>query len=563
MKTASASLLKQTNSRKHSIVWRKAAVLGSLWAASEIVLGSFLHNAHIPFSGEFLTAIGITILVAGQRLWPEKGLLWRTGLVCAAMKSVSPSAVILGPMFAISAEGLLAETGVRLLGRNAAGYALAGGLAMCGTLAYKFLRMFMVYGPDTIKVYLRGVEWLKDYGMSGVNGYVLFFAVLAAYFCLGIFAALAGLVAGQGKAPARSAAEAKPEFKKTAGGENSARSYSAAALGMHIVFVAAVMAAGRRIPFWILPCIAFCYAYLCSLFYPRARSLLRHAGLWAGVLSASVLAGLILGSSGAGFYMALRAFILTIGFAAIGEELLNPRIRSLMERIAGRIFFQTLEYAFNSLPGIIASLPSGRDFARRPLAVLGEAVARAPFLLDAIGQQPVFIITGGHGSGKSELVMELARLLRAAGKKPGGICAAGLWENGLRSGFDLIDLAADKRVPLCRRGVSGAAVTAGEFGFYSEGLSAGTAALSPESCAAADVVFVDEIGFLELDGGGWFAALQKLISDAKCPLVLVARDYLLDKVRARWDLDHAAVWRAGKTSPEDAVKELLHLSQPY
>ncbi len=91
-------------------LWRKAAVLGS-----------FLHNAHIPFSGEFLTAIGIAILVSGHRLWPERGLLWRTGLVCAAMKSVSPSAVILGPMFAISAEGLLAEAGVGLLGGNAAG----------------------------------------------------------------------------------------------------------------------------------------------------------------------------------------------------------------------------------------------------------------------------------------------------------------------------------------------------------------------------------------------------------------------------------------------------------
>jgi len=30
-------------------IWLKAAMLGSLWASVEIILGSFLHNLHIPF----------------------------------------------------------------------------------------------------------------------------------------------------------------------------------------------------------------------------------------------------------------------------------------------------------------------------------------------------------------------------------------------------------------------------------------------------------------------------------------------------------------------------------
>jgi hypothetical protein len=67
-----------------NLLWRKAAVIGSLWAASEIILGSFLKNAHIPFAGLVLTGIGVAILVAGHSLWPVKGLLWRAGLVCAA-----------------------------------------------------------------------------------------------------------------------------------------------------------------------------------------------------------------------------------------------------------------------------------------------------------------------------------------------------------------------------------------------------------------------------------------------------------------------------------------------
>ena len=545
---------------EHTLLWRKSAVLGSLWAASEIVLGSFLHNARVPLSGEFLTAIGIAILVAGHRLWPERGLLWRSGLVCAAMKAISPSAVIFGPMIAISMEGLLMETGVRLFGVNPAGYLLGGGLAMSWPLAHKAANLLVYYGPDAINIYLRGVGWLYRYcGFGPGNLWAPLILMFAAYFLAGAASAAAGMRSGKKGMIIPAQSSEKPALKPRGNRENTARSYSVAALIGHILFVSAVMSAGRKTPPAAILAGAVVYAYICVRFYPRAGSLLKRTGVWAGVLAASLLAGLILGSAEAGFYMAIRAFILTVGFAAIGCELTNPSIRRLLYRLGGGMFFETLEYAFSALPGIIAGLPSGRDFARRPLTVLGAAVARAPFLMETLGRPPVFIITGGHGSGKSELVIKLAGILRAAGKKPGGICAAGLWENGIRAGFDLIDLASNRRVPLCRSGVSGAAVTAGKFGFYAEGLSAGASALSPEILSGTDMVFIDEIGFLELDGGGWASALNRLLQDAKHPLILVSRDYLLDRIRAHWKLHSAVVWKTGEVTVESCVARLTAL----
>ena len=542
---------------KNSVVWRKAAVLGSLWAASEIVLGSFLHNARVPFSGEFLTAIGIAILLAGHRLWPERGLLWRTGLVCAAMKSVSPSAVIFGPMVAISMEGLLAETGVRLLGGNPAGYLLGGGLAMSWALAHKVANLLIFYGPDTISIYLRGVEWVRlRCGFGPGNSWAPLILMFAGYFLAGAAAAAAGMRAGKEKASACAASSVRPAAKSPGGHDNPVHSYSAASLILHILFVSAVMSAGRKIPAAVMLAGAGVYAYVCARFYPRAGSLLKRSGVWAGVLTASLAAGFMLGSAEAGFYMALRAFILTLGFAAIGCELMNPSIRRQLERLGGGVFFETLEYAFNALPGIIAGLPSGRDFARRPLAVLGGTVARAPFLLDSLGRPPVFIITGAHGSGKSELVMKLAELLRAGGKKPGGICAAGLWENGRRSGFDLINLYSGARTALCRRGPGGG-VRAGEFRFFEEGLAAGLSALSSGGLSDADAIFIDEVGFLELDGGGWAAPLRELSSGGMPPLVLVVRDYLIEKVAVSFDLDRPVVWKVGSITAAAAMPELF------
>lgn len=544
--------MKRNCEKDKALVWRKAAVLGSLWAASEILLGSFLHNAHIPFSGEFLTAVGIAIMIAGHRLWPERGLLWRAGLVCAAMKSVSPSAVIFGPMFAISAEGFLAEVGLRLLGANPAGYVLAGGLAMCGTLGYKLLRLFMVYGPDTVEVYLRGVEWLRRFGLAGAGNWTPLAAAAVLYFLAGGAAALAGLAAGVTKLAPAGEADSQSLRRPAAAGEG--RSYSPWALAAHAGFVAAVMAAGRRLDPWALAGLAGIYACICVAFYPRAAGLIKRAGLWTGVLAASLAAGLVLGSAGAGLYMALRAFLLTMGFAAIGEELLNPAIRRLVERVFGKIFFETLEYAFASLPGVLAGLPRGKEFFRRPLAALGAAVALAPHLLERPRRQ-VFLITGGHASGKSTFVGNVARLLRERGLRPAGIVAEGLWKGGVRAGFDLVDLSSGVKTPLCRR-EPGGKIRAGEFRFLEEGLAAGRLALSEKSVRPAAAVFLDEIGFMELEGGGWAPELAALLGAGGPPVALVVRDYLLEKVLARWRIKPDAVWKAGETAAEDALAAL-------
>ena len=111
-------------------IWLKAAMLGSLWASVEIILGSFLHNLHIPFSGTFLAALGLTLMINGYKLWPEKGLFWRTALITAVMKSMSPSAIIFGPMVGIFMEGVILEISTRLFRNRWPGFIIGGALAV-------------------------------------------------------------------------------------------------------------------------------------------------------------------------------------------------------------------------------------------------------------------------------------------------------------------------------------------------------------------------------------------------------------------------------------------------
>ena len=133
--------------------WIKASIAGTIWAASEIVLGSFLHNLRVPFSGNILTAIGVVILISISYIWTDKGLFWRAGLICALMKTLSPSAIIFGPMIAIFSESVLLELSVRLLGRTIAGYLMGAMFAMSWNLFQKIANYIIYYGANIIEVY--------------------------------------------------------------------------------------------------------------------------------------------------------------------------------------------------------------------------------------------------------------------------------------------------------------------------------------------------------------------------------------------------------------------------
>lgn len=378
------------------MLWRKAAVIGSLWAASEIILGSFLKNAHIPFAGLLLTGIGIAILVAGHRLWPEKGLIWRAGLICAAMKSISPSAVLLSPMIAICVEGICAELAVRLLGGNAAGYLLAGGLAMSWGLLHKIGKLYLFYGPESLAVYARGLEKLRAWLGSPGGPWGPLAALLALYFLAGAAAAVTGMRASASGETVPLGGRAAEAFKPRAGVPGGY--YSIFLLLVHVAAVAALTVSGL-LPLWAAASLSAGYGLACAVFYDRSAALLGRRGLWGGLLIASVLAGWLLGDWGSGLRMTARAFALTLGFAAIAQELMNPAVRRLVERVSGPALFETLEYAFASLPLVLGSLPSGRDMLLRPAASLRTVIGRAPGLLD-VERRRVLNLDGGPGPGK-------------------------------------------------------------------------------------------------------------------------------------------------------------------
>ena len=157
-------------------------------------------------------------------------------------------------------------------------------------------------------------------------------------------------------------------------------------------------------------------------------------------------------------------------------------------------------------------------------------------------QQPsVIILTGPLRSGKTTLLLALLYYLRRERLTVAGIIAEGLWEKGVRSGFNLLDVAENVITPLCRRAGENGPRGATPYVFSREGMAAGRRALSVERCAAADVIFVDEVGPLELRGGGWAPSLSPLLAVRGPVHLWVVRDSCLDEVKRMWGLEDAEV----------------------
>ena len=190
-KTGRASFIFKMN--KHNSLWLRAAVLGSLWASSEIIIGSFLHNLRLPFRGYLLTIMGIIILTAGYRRWPVRGLFLRAGIICALMKTISPSAVIMGPMIAIFMEAVCLETGIFLLGSGWAGCLLGGGLVMSWILIQQIANALIFYGPAIAELCFGVISYFQIRLGVHAGGGLAIAVLLAVHFILGALASAAGI----------------------------------------------------------------------------------------------------------------------------------------------------------------------------------------------------------------------------------------------------------------------------------------------------------------------------------------------------------------------------------
>jgi nucleoside-triphosphatase THEP1 len=546
--------------------WIKATIIGTLWAASEIVLGSFLHNLKIPFSGNVLTAIGIIILISISYIWTEKGLFWRAGIICAILKTMSPSAVIFGPMIAIFSEAVLLEISVRLLGRTVAGYILGSMLAMSWNLFQKIFNFIIYYGFNIVDLYTNLIKFAqKQLNLHTDIVWLLPIVLLVLYSIFGAFSALVGIKIGRKLLKQPSGySHGNIEFRLP-GKQTAAKSefnYSVIWLFVDIVLIIGSLVLLNRTSwiFWSSSIIGIITIW--AFRYKRALRQLSKPKFWIifvliTMLTAFVSSGIIADSNSLehglllGIQMNFRAVIIIVGFSVLGTELYNPAIRQLFLKSSFKQLPLALELSFKTLPSMIADIPEFKTILKNPVSVFYNIISRVDFRLAEVKRkirfdQKVFILTGSSQQGKTTLVKKIIEVLKENGISVGGIYSPRIMENNITTGYDIVNIATNEREIFLRQTGNEAEKEIGRFRIFPEGLIIGFEAIKSSSNVNNNIVVIDEAGYLELENQGWASGIADLLNTADNHILMIVRDIFVDKVIQKWNLKQAFVLNIGE-----------------
>jgi nucleoside-triphosphatase THEP1 len=561
--------------------WQKAAVLGSLWASSEIVLGSFLHNLRLPFSSIFLTAIGIILLVSVSYQWKDRGLIWRAGLICAIMKAVSPSSVIFGPMIAIFLEAVLLEFSVRIFGKNMLGFFIGSILAMSWSFFQKIANFIIVYGFNIVDLYTSLINFAqKQLKFHFTTVWMPVMVLWGMYMFFGALSAFVGIYIGRTAIktdPPMMSIDKKRTGNIKAGKTLPAFNYSMAWLGLTITGMVAVLVLMNfaTILWWGPAGMAMLTAWVTR--YNNILKPLQKPKFWIFFIVITMLSSFLFATLQSaqismldglmiGLQMNFRAAVMVVGFAVTGKELSNPVIRSFFLRSSFKQLPLSLEVAFNTLPFIISNLPSLNDIFKRPIPVLRQLTAQAEFWLGKVElslkkKNNVIVVTGDTGDGKSSLLAELSMLFKNHNIQTGGIISPAVFENETKSGYDLINIATSERQRLSQTQKREGMVNVGRFYFFNEGIEFGKAALTVRNIQKSQIVFIDEIGAWELQGQGWAESLNELILRCDMPVILAVNIKLVDQVIESWQLQDPIIIEAKKTNSTEAFTDIMQFTE--
>jgi nucleoside-triphosphatase THEP1 len=541
--------------------WIKASIIGTLWAASEIVLGSFLHNLKIPLSGNVLTAIGIIILISVSYTWKEKGLFWRAGIICAIMKTMSPSAVIFGPMIAIFSEAALLEISVRILGRTIAGYLLGAMLAMSWNLFQKIANFIIFYSFNIVDLYTNLIKFAqKQLNIQSDIVWLPPIFLLILYCIFGLVSAFIGIRIGRKilKQPAgyRSVSNIN-SFSANQNKRNSGFNYSMIWLFTDIILIigSLVLLNYTSLIFWSPSIIVVVSIW--AFRYNRALRQLSKPKFWIIFVLITMLAAFVFSrvTSGSnsweqglllGLQMNFRAVIIIIGFSVLGTELYNPVIREFFLKTSFKQLPLALELSFESLPSMIANIPEFKTIVKDPVSVFYNIISQVDFRLAEIRRKidftrKVFILTGSSEQGKTTMIQKTIEVFKTKNISVGGIYSPRIMENGKTIGYDIICIATNERELFLKQTEDEAQKTVGRFRIMSEGLKKGYDALKSSANVNNLVVIIDETGYLELEDKGWAKCIEDLLNTSNNHIILVVRDIFVEKVIQKWNLKPAKI----------------------
>ena len=304
------------------------------------------------------------------------------------MKSVSPSAIILGPMTGIMLEAILIESIIYLLGSNPFAYMTAGVFSLSSALLHKIVSLIIYYGFNLVKIYVNVINFgLKQLHLGQATDLQILWFLLSFYVVFGVLSGWLGYVIGRKALKLKSEPDTIDRNRKM----NTTKEFfildknqntSLLLLAFHMIALpVGLLIVNTNHQLWGLGFMA-AYTLLSGFVYRRTLRRLRKPVFWSQLVVIVLLSALFwnfgkpnhqwfsLEGFLIGFEMLLRALFIVVGFSALSVELLNEHVRSFLYHIGFGRFYKGIGLAFGSLPVMIGLLPSSKEIFHSPVKSL-------------------------------------------------------------------------------------------------------------------------------------------------------------------------------------------------
>lgn len=267
-----------------------------------------------------------------------------------------------------------------------------------------------------------------------------------------------------------------------------------------------------------------------------------------------------------GLKMNARAIIIIIGFAAISVELKNPLIKSLLYHRGFASLYQSMNLAFSALPFIISTLSTqgSKKASRFSRKTLHGLLRQAEMLLNVFRkehlQRPeVVIITGEVHNGKTTFTQKIVADLLRQNIRIAGFLSIGINENGIRTGFTLVDIGSSRQIELCSDKKNEKRLKFGRYYFNSDAISLGNEILNSNNLSDKQLIVIDEVGHLELNGQGWSNAIENITRSNTTPQLWIVRKSLVQKCTRRWNIGNAYIFDITENSIQQVENKLTEI----
>ncbi|MCK5847212.1 MAG: DUF2478 domain-containing protein, partial [Bacteroidales bacterium] len=557
-------------------LWLKAAALGSLWAANEIVLGSFLHNIRMPLSGTVMSFFSVIFILAFITRWPQKGLIIRAGIIAAMMKSIAPSAIILGPMMGIIVEAVVLELFFRISNGRLIIMIIGGGLAVSEVLFQKVVTLLVSFGWDIMLMLDALYEFVaRQLGNYSIEGYWAVVILFALYFVSGIIGTLIGRKAGLLSFKIEKEIAAVPIFEQKKNesifGNEIDEKYSWLLLIFHLLALIIGMIIIKNTEWYIGIIAVGVYFTFIAIRYNNAFNHLKRPTFWILFFLISLLAGFLFSKESTGDFfswqgffigmkMNIRAALVVISFAAIGKELKSPLIKTILYKGGLQNFYRALSLAFGILPESLKAFPSAKEMFRSPIVLISKLLIYAENLIKELERRdklllPIIIISGNIQQGKTTFVQKVVNRLKRSDINIDGFISEVVYKDNQRQGYELRRISTQERTSLCNINEHKGWLKQGKFYFNAEAVSFGNSILDNIS-ASTDLLIVDEIGPLEIKNKGWAKSINSICKNSTVPMLWVVRESLVNKISRHWPVGKIYHFKLSNDLPAQDVENI-------